>query len=225
MPCAFLPCPFSVNNDDSVNLRVLTEAAMTHTNERAKQADVDNIRLEAGQARTRQHAMVECGTRDSVEADSLFPLCACSGDVIRAYATYSANGIACDTAIHTFNAPEMRQQSHFDAQARNMRRISRPIMTAEDQVRTNRTAAASECGCAVLLCLTAVAVWLSDVQFWTQAAIEAELNHAQGACPAIAMDTDILKMAGLRDTYVLSFENKVRHATRAQTARAASITL
>jgi hypothetical protein len=142
----FIDIHYRINNENSVNLRVLTEAAMTSNNERAKQAQVDGIQLDAG-------------------------------DVIRAYATYSANGIACDTAIHTFNAPEMRNNrrnvQNFEAQA-----MRRPIMmTAEDE-------------------------------FWTQAAIEAEMNHAQGACPAIAMDTDILKMAGLQNTYVLSFENK-----------------
>ena len=40
-----------MNNEDSVNLRVLTEAAITNTNERAKQAQVDGIQLDGGQRR------------------------------------------------------------------------------------------------------------------------------------------------------------------------------
>jgi hypothetical protein len=108
--------------------------------------------------------------------------------VIRAYATYSANGIACDTAIHTFNAPEMQQmrinrrQADWDTQAaapmRRRRTAVRPIEMSEED------------------------------HFWTAAAVEAEMNHAAGVCPAIAMDQDIFRQAGTRDSFVLSFENK-----------------
>jgi len=71
-----------------VNLRVLTEAAITNSNEVAKHASVDGIQLE-------------------------------EGDIIRAYATYSANGIACDTAIHTFNAPDLKEMRMVSEQRRN----------------------------------------------------------------------------------------------------------
>lgn len=155
----FIDIHYRVNNEDSVNLRVLTEAAITNTNERAKQAQVEGIQLEGG-------------------------------DVIRAYATYSSNGIACDTPIHTFNAPEEQRMT------RNRRQVNNQYETsaASEPIRRRRTPMMQQMS--------------EEDHFWTAAAIEAEQNHAAGACPAIAMDQQILRQAGSRDAFVLAFENK-----------------
>jgi len=140
----FVDIHYRVNNEDSVNLRVLTEQGLTRDNEMAKEAKIDNIQMEGG-------------------------------DVLRAYATYSIGGVACDTAIHTFNAPDAAEVIDHQALRRHQERVF--AAQAEDE-------------------------------FWAAAAEDAEVNALQGACPAIALDQEILKQAGLRDTFVLSFENK-----------------
>ena len=116
---------------------------------------------------------------------SLFVILCCfllSGDVLRAYATYSVSGIACDTAIHTFNAPEMHvpiksAEMHINSFAPTLRRMRRPMNTSEDA-------------------------------FWTAAAAEAEDNTVQGICPGIAHDDEVLREAGTENSFVVSFENK-----------------
>ena len=201
----FIDIHYRVNNENSVNLRVLTEGALTEGNQMAKKAEVDGIQLE-------------------------------QGDVIRAYATYASNGIACDTPIHTFNAPDWSElmgsnninnmrtinsrntqytinaaprvrdinsewqrgqqvrRTTGQVQAVRMTRREAELQNMRDQARAMRSVNLDALG--------------AEQDFWTQAAVDAEQNNQMGVCPAIAMDTDILKQAGLRDTYVLSFENK-----------------
>lgn len=159
---------YRVNNEDSVNMRVLTEAALTSNNARAKQAQVDGIQLEAG-------------------------------DVIRAYATYSSNGIACDTPIHTFNAPSMAEMQPTQRLTRRQRQMMldndmdiNAIMRSPSMRRPYARAEEPS----------------AEDQFWTAAAVEAEINTMQGACPGIAVDQDIFKQSNTMNSYVLSFENK-----------------
>lgn len=38
------------------------------------------------------------------------------GDTLRAYATYRANGISCDTPIHTFTAPSRTEEEDINSQ-------------------------------------------------------------------------------------------------------------
>jgi hypothetical protein len=263
----FVDIHYRVNNEDSVNLRVLTEAAMTTNNEQAKQAQIDNIQLDAG-------------------------------DVLRAYATYSSRGIACDTAIHTFNAPDssdIQQMQYgrgrtmrggrggdfrsieggfrrveggfrggregrgfrrgFDEERRGGRdfeerrggrgrfdeeerfggignRFGRDnvgrfgnvgsrfgqtnpnerinwSMDRDINTRFGRGDVDLQTQAYTPVTDRRYAMRMSaEDAFWTQAAIEAETNHAQGACPAVALDQDVLKMSGLRDSYVLQLENK-----------------
>jgi len=124
--------------------------------------------------------------------------------VLRAYATYSVRGTACDTAIHTFSAPAVAQtgpitEMHINALAPQMRRMRRPVMQQ-----------------------------LSEDDFWTAAAAEAEQNTVNGVCPGIAHDDEVLRQAGTENSFIVSFENKtparqlhfvnlVRHATRRST--------
>jgi hypothetical protein len=96
--------------------------------------------------------------------------------------------------VHSWNAPEADQvvSSTQMMRERNInRRDNRENFHRENQRNINRRLRAQ-----------------AEDEFWTQAAEEAEVNALQGACPAIALDQDILKQAGLRDTFVLSFENK-----------------
>lgn len=159
----FIDIHYRINNEDSVNLRVLTEAAITNSNEVAKHASVDGIQLE-------------------------------EGDIIRAYATYSANGIACDTAIHTFNAPDMKEMKMM------LGGVSRPSSRSAPQWQSSAQSARGS--------RRSMPRMSAEDEFWTAAAIDAERNAAVGACPAIAFDQDVLKMVGQRDSFVLSFENK-----------------
>jgi hypothetical protein len=66
----------SVNNEDSVNLRVLTEAAITNTNERAKQAQVDGIQLDGGQQAHQPASTVKAkGNAATARRKSIISLC------------------------------------------------------------------------------------------------------------------------------------------------------
>jgi hypothetical protein len=70
-----LVCPLSsVNNEDSVNLRVLTEAAIIGDRNLAKQAQVDGIQLEGGQ--TGESAL--CEPHFAVSVTDSCPLVACA---------------------------------------------------------------------------------------------------------------------------------------------------
>jgi hypothetical protein len=100
-----------------------------------------------------------------------------SGDVIRAYATYSANGVACDTPIHTFNAPHMEevqgesfQNFHF-----NNHRHQQQMMTQDNDMDVQAMMRTPIMRRPVREELSA------EDHFWTQAAVEAEINTMQGA--------------------------------------------
>jgi hypothetical protein len=164
----FVDIHYRVNNEESVNMRVMTEAALTSDNQRAKHAQIDGIELQPG-------------------------------DALRAYATYSAKGYACDTPIHTFSAPEQELVNSMN----NFRRAGRAdleVQAARPMMRRPATYPATY----------PATNPINTQSFWTQAIAEQQgLHEAQGlACPSIQLDQDIVKIQGLADTYLLTFENK-----------------
>jgi hypothetical protein len=183
----FVDIHYRINNMDSVNLRVSTQDAVTEQRVSAKQAQVDGI--------------------------SLVP-----GDALRAYATYQAKGYACDTPVHTFSAPESDNinDSELDFNnlnnnmnninsIRNMRsinnnnnnnNINRNINNNRN--RNNNNFRSNN--------LNNNNNNLNNNDFWSQAALE-EVSEQGASCPAIAIDQDIVKIQGLDNTYMLTFEN------------------
>jgi len=165
----FIDIHYRINNEDSVNLRALSQMSIADNSQRAKQAQVDGIVLRPG-------------------------------DALRAYATYSARGYACDTAVHTFNAPEYDER---DVRDTRFQTYAMPYTYAPYAPYHAGAYARAD-----------------PDEFWIQAALEeeaAQRDHAKAladmsssvaACPAIDSDEQILKQAGSEDTYVLSFENR-----------------
>lgn len=181
----FVDIHYRINNENSVNLRVATSKGVTDENEIAKQAQVDGI--------------------------TLLP-----GDAIRAYATYSAKGYACDTPIHTFNAPELDQLEQLQQPIRTQQ----PFVTRRGDLMQTMAVPVYARG-SLYRPYRSVDTFGSrrsardiDLDFdfdqqqqlyMTQAATE---DAVVGACPSIPLDQDIMKVAGLDNTYVLSFENR-----------------
>lgn len=166
----FVDIHMRVNNEESVNMRVLTQGILSANNQlKTNQAQIDNINL-------------------------------APGDTLRAYATYSAKGYACDTPVHTFSAPEWQETAQNLQQMNQLNRRNRAINTHRTDLNanfnSNRYARAHP---------------IETEEFWTQAVAEQNSilsTETPNACPSITADSDVWKIAGLRDTYMLSFENK-----------------
>lgn len=199
----FVDIHFRVNNEDSKNVRVLTQSAVTQENLPAKQAQVENI--------------------------VLMP-----GDVLRAYATYSAKGYACDTPMHTFNAPDWSDSTTYDnidAFQLDPRFIKQQHKLRQQQKiidQQNRFVASAYYGIddsddvdtlysrryAVDPRQSFSASAVRQMYMPTRGddqdlfMINDEQTKTGSVCPSIPIDEDILKIKGLQDTYLLQFENK-----------------
>lgn len=174
----FVDIHYRINNEDSLNHRVLTEAALTEDNLRARQAVIEGIEMRPG-------------------------------DVLRAYATYSSRGVACETPIHTFSAPEQIDSDMMYAandinSFRSIRNTGRPELTRGIYAQTDMRTAGMGSGRPMRTIMRQQQRPISA--FYASQA--AEVDSQSAMCPSIPFATDVIKVAELSDSYVVSFENR-----------------
>jgi hypothetical protein len=179
----FVDIHYRINNENSVNLRVMTQDSVTQHNVPAKQALVDNI--------------------------TLLP-----GDALRAYATYSAKGYACDTPIHTFSAPDFDEKDTIidTSDVRRFGTINRRFPNTPNTMQTMAVRGIRSIGGqpsgAMRRPMSGIYGYPIVDQFYTQADIDQTSPFEQNACPSVPLNEDIVKIQGLDNTYMLSFENR-----------------
>jgi hypothetical protein len=115
------------------------------------------------------------------------------GDVIRAYATYAAKGYACDTPIHTFNAPEPEELHNMRVNAARQQ-MGYPATMRRQQMNPRG---------------------YDMIDQFDSMGADDVIGSQSAVCPSIALDQEVLKIAGLDNTYVL-----VSRPSRAEELRA-----